>query len=438
MPVLQVDDPQISPPPSLGAVLNNKNFLKLWSGQVFSQLADKVYLVLIIAIISSTFERPEQSISGWVSAVMIAFTIPAVLFGSLAGVFVDRWLKKDVLVLTNLLRGFCVLLIPIALIFAGKITVGTGIPLGFIFLLVITFAVSTLTQFFAPAEQAIIPLIVDRYLLLPANSLYTSTMMGSIILGFALGDPLLALADRFLPVLFDNKDLGKELIVGGAYVISGLVLLNVRTGEKKHASDRQRSHVWQDIRDGIRYLGANSTVRNAIVQLIILSCIFAALAVLAVRIAEIIPNLKTSQFGLLLAAGGLGLGASAALVGQFGHRFGSNAKLGLVGSVGMAASLFALSLTLHELVWSLVWIATLGAFAAAIAIPMQTIIQSQTPEDMRGKVFGLQNNAINIALSVPLALVSVAETWLGIQVVLAGLATLVLAGGLSTWYLTRS
>lgn len=74
-------------------------------GQLFSQLADKIYLVLMIAIISSQFEEPGQTISGWVAAVMIAFTIPAVLFGALAGVFVDRWPKRAVLVLSNLLRG---------------------------------------------------------------------------------------------------------------------------------------------------------------------------------------------------------------------------------------------------------------------------------------------------------------------------------------------
>lgn len=65
--------------PGLLPVLRNRNFLALWSGQVFSQLADKVYLVLMIALISTRFQTGNQSISGWVSAIMMAFTIPAVL-----------------------------------------------------------------------------------------------------------------------------------------------------------------------------------------------------------------------------------------------------------------------------------------------------------------------------------------------------------------------
>jgi len=63
---------------------------------------------------------------------------------------------------------------------------------------------------------------------------------------------------------------------------------------------------------------------------------------------------------------------------------------------------------------------------------MQTAIQEETPEDMRGKVFGLQNNAINIALSLPLVLAGLAETWFGLQAVFLALAALALAGGILT------
>jgi predicted MFS family arabinose efflux permease len=79
-----------------------------------------------------------------------------------------------------------------------------------------------------------------------------------------------------------------------------------------------------------------------------------------------------------------------------------------------------------------------GLFAALIAIPMQTTIQQETPEDMRGKVFGLQNNAVNIALSLPLVLAGVGESLLGLKVVFLILAGLVIAGGSLTWYISRN
>jgi len=431
------DRPQ-EPEPSqgFGAVLKNRNFLTLWSGQVFSQLADKVYLVLMIALIASRFQNENQTISGWVSAIMIAFTIPAVLFGSLAGVFVDRWSKKAVLVLTNILRGILVLVVPLLLWFSQGATGAFGLPVGFYLLLGITFLVSTLTQFFAPAEQSAIPLIVERHHLLPANSLYTTTMMASVIVGFALGEPVLAIADTVMDKIIGNSNIGKELVVGGSYCVAGLLLLLLRTGEKP-ATVGEHPHVWQDIREGLYYLGENRRVRNALLQLVILFSVFAALAVLAVRMAEVIPGLKAEQFGFLLAAAGVGIAIGAIVLGNFGQRIGSNAKLSLIGSAGMTASLIILSLCTQQLWAALLLITCLGIFAAMVGVPMQTTIQAQTPEAMRGKVFGLQNNAVNIALSLPLALAGVAETWLGLNVVLLSLAALVLAGGLSTWYIAR-
>lgn len=416
-------------------VLRNRNFLALWSGQVFSQLADKVYLVLIIALIASRFQAEDQTISGWVSAVMIAFTVPAVLFGAAAGVYVDRWSKKGVLVVTNLLRGGLVLFLPVLLWLSKGFTLGQ-LPLGFCLLLLVTFLVSTLTQFFAPAEQSVIPLIVERRHLLSANSLYTTTMMGSVIIGFAVGEPLLALADAVVNQI-SGLGIGKEVVVGGSYAIAGLFLLLLKTGEKTEVNGHEPPHPLADLQDGLRYIKHQPPVRNALIQLIILFSIFAALAVLAVRLAEVLPGMKASQFGFLLAAAGVGMAAGATLLGHLGHRL-SHTQLSLMGSVGMAASLTGLSIFSHHLGFSVLLITLLGVFAAVVGVPMQTTIQAETPEEMRGKVFGLQNNAINIALSLPLALAGVAETFLGLPAVFLGLAGLAMAGGVLTWYISRS
>ncbi|KAB8314870.1 MFS transporter [Tolypothrix campylonemoides VB511288] len=415
-------------------ILKNSNFLALWGGQVFCQLADKVYLVLMIAIINTQFQSSDQTISGWVSTLMMAFTIPAVLFGSVAGVFVDRWSKKTVLVATNIWRGILVLSIPPLLWLTHDWQPLVGVlPVGFTILLAMTFLVSTLTQFFAPAEQAAIPLVVKEQHLLSANSLYTTTMMASVIVGFAVGEPLLGVADQVWSQLGGSSGLGKELVVGGSYAIAGLILLLLVTKEKPQQTQAEYPHIFADLRDGFRYLGENRQLRSALVQLIILFSIFAALTVLAVRMAELIPGLKASQFGFLLAAGGVGIALGATILGLFCQRF-SYIQLSLFGSVGMAASLIGLSIFTKQLWIVLVLITLLGVFGALVGIPMQTAIQTETPPEMRGKVFGLQNNVINIALSLPLALAGVAETFVGLQTVFLGLAAIVFSGGILTWY----
>jgi len=416
-------------------VLQNRAFLTLWSGQVFSQLADKVYLVLMIALIASRFQQDNQPISGWVSSTMIASTIPAILFGSIAGVYVDRWSKKVVLVSTNLLRGLLVLALPVLFWAVHDWRPWGETPVGFILMLAVTFLVSTLTQFFAPAEQSVMPLLVEKENLLSANSLYTTTMMASVIIGFAVGEPLLALADQLFSGL-GVMDLGKELVVGGGYGIAGLLLLSLKTGEAPTDRTLERPHVFEDIKDGLKYLGQQAHVRAALIQLVILFSVFAALSVLAVRLAEVMPEIKSSQFGFLLAAGGIGMALGAALLGNFGQRIPNN-RLGLYGSIGVASALAGLSVTYTHFWPSFTCLALVGFFAAAIGIPMQTTIQQETPEDMRGKVFGLQNNAVNIALSLPLVLAGIGESALGLKLVFLLLSAVVIVGGGLTWYITR-
>ena len=414
-------------------VLKNTNFLALWAGQVFCQLADKVYLVLMIALINTQFQSQGSSISGWVSALMMTFTIPAVLFGSLAGVFVDRWVKKQVLVSTNIWRGILVLGI-VPLLWLASYWQGIGnIPAGFLMILAVTFLVSTLTQFFAPAEQTVIPLIVKPHNLLSANSLYTTTMMASVIVGFAIGEPLLSAADALWLQFGGSGELGKEILVGGSYILAGLILLLLVTNEKPQEEEKESQHIFSDLKEGLVYLGENNRLRNALIQLIILFSVLAALTVLAVRIAEVIPNLKAEQFGFLLASGGVGIALGAMILGQFGQHF-STPRLSLTGSMGMGISLAGLAIFTQQLWIVLSFICLLGMSGALVGIPLQTAIQTETPAQMRGKVFGLQNNLVNIALTLPLALAGIAETFFGLQTVFLALAAIVFVAGILTRY----
>lgn len=418
-------------------VLQNYNFLTLWGSQVLSQVADKIYLVFMIALIAEHYQSNGQSVSGWVSSVMIAFTIPAVVFGSIAGVMVDWWPKKRVLVLTNLLRGGFVFLLPFGFRATAHLNDWAGVPVGFWLMLGITLVISTLTQFFAPAEQAAIPLIVKPENLLSANSFYTLTMMAAVIVGFAAGDPLLNLTADWVVKLGGSEDFGRECLVGGGYAIAGLILLAVSIEENVVQRSQTLNSVWSDIKAGFLYLREQAAIRAAVIQLTMLFSIMAALAVLVVRLAEILPEIKTSQFGFLLAAGGVGMTLGLIFLSTIGDRY-TRKLLSLVGSVILAVSLFGMAFSIHSLSISLGFLLGIGVGSALVGVPMQTIIQEQTPEEMRGKVFGLQNNLVNIALSLPLALAGIAETWLGIRLVFLGLTTLAVTSGLINWYISRT
>jgi MFS family permease len=115
---------------------------------------------------------------------------------------------------------------------------------------------------------------------------------------------------------------------------------------------------------------------------------------------------------------------------QLGDRF-SRRLLASSGLGTIAASLLLLGQFRGQLAITLLLCAVLGVGAALLAIPAQTTIQEDTPEDQRGKVFGLQNNLINIALSLPLALAGTVVSRFGLLPVLWGLAALAILAALS-------
>jgi MFS family permease len=83
-----------------------------------------------------------------------------------------------------------------------------------------------------------------------------------------------------------------------------------------------------------------------------------------------------------------------------------------------------------NLVFTLLLCGVLGVGSALLAIPAQTTIQEETPEELRGKVFGLQNNLINVALSLPLVLAGAVVSRYGLLPVLWGLAAIALVAAL--------
>jgi len=417
-----------SPPPDrsgLDALLRNRPFLALWTGQLLAQVADKIFYVLLIILLKTGGYTPGQNTEhSMLSAVMIAYTLPAIVFGSAAGIVVDRFSKKQMLIACNVIRALLIVALPF-------------LPKAFVVLLTMTFLVSTVTQFFAPAEAAAIPLAVGREGLMSANALFASSTMGGIIVGMTIGEPL------FSWVKHSFGAASQEFLLGGLYLISAGLIYTMRIKEAHAGSSGKNVHPWQDLKEGLRYLKHNHLVSNAMVQLTILYSVFAALQVLAIALSGKI-GLKETQFGFLLAAAGVGMVFGAAFLGHWGASFHQK-PLPLIGflMMGFVLAMFAFVRQL----WVGFGLSALFGFGASLINgPMQALIQEKTPESMRGKVFGLENNAINIALSLPLALTgpltdavskAVGSDDLGLRIVLLSLGFLVSVMGMAAWRHTR-
>ena len=431
-------------PRGLQTVVRFDGFRRLWIGQIFSQLADKFYIVLMVYLIAQywvtstpqdngalaeiasairmDFETRAQRITLLATGVYVANTIPAMVLGSVAGVWVDRWPKRRVMVASNGLRALLVVFTPFFLLPGPH---WLGLSWGYWALLVMTFLESVLTQFFAPAEQAAIPLLVPKEHLLAANSLYQATSMGATIVGFALGDPIL----RGLDNLFQSVGLkgGEFLLLPFCYGMAAISLSTIRMREQPRT--HRGESVWKEIVAGLQVLRERASVRTAMVHLVLLYSLLAALYVLAISLASAIQGLGPTGFGSLLAMSGLGMAIGAVVVAQVGHSF-SRRRLAATGLGAITWSLVLLGQLRGNLTYTLGLCALLGIGAALVAIPAQTTIQEDTPESQRGRVFGLQNNLINIALSLPLVLAGALVSSVGLLPVLWILAGLALIAAL--------
>jgi MFS family permease len=184
------------PPPVEGSLLRNPGFVRLWMAQLVSQVGQNGLMFTLLVLVTG---RTQSGILG--SVLVLSFMLPAVVLGLVAGVFVDRWSKRSVLLWTNLLRiGICLAYILLDPYVAA--------------LILLTLVFSSISQFFAPAEAATIPMLVSRQQLISANGLFQLTLTGSQFLGMVILAPVL--------LAIGGPDL---FFIGAAFFYAGAALL---------------------------------------------------------------------------------------------------------------------------------------------------------------------------------------------------------------------
>ena len=402
-------------------VLQNKSFLALWLAQIFSQLGDRVCFVIFVAVIAHKIGN-STAYQSWL---YISFTIPAIILTAIAGVFVDRLKKKHILIATNILRAILILLLPI-------------IDNSLLGIYLLAFLVSSVTQFFVPAEASCIPMLVGKNQLLVANSLFTTTMMGSVIFGFVLGDPLInAFGIDFV-----------HFSITALFIISALFLVGIIEKEPTHEHDRTVKEFFIELKEGLAYIKKTPVVFNAMLKLAMLFSMIVALCILSISISRDIlyynnPVLGAQKFGYIVAYSGLGMVLGSLLVVKtlrrkskyvliFSGFFIIGISLILLGLTGIISknlgihiyyidlgftTLKGFNLTFRML-YTYFCASIVGIGAALIAIPVQTILQSSIPENMRGKVFGVQFTLLSTASTLPVIIVALAADLIGVMNIL--------------------
>jgi len=410
------------------AVLANRYFLRLWMAQALSQTAQSgihfVQMVLIERLTSSTTH---------VGLMILAFSLPGVIFSAVAGVVVDRFPKKWILVGSNALRVLTVS----SYLWCLAVLDGWWLLLA---IYAVTFISSSIGQFFMPAEGATIPLLVGKEGLLAANSLFNLTLTIAQLIGLMvlapLGVKLIGEQGTFAIIAF--------LYLSAALLVSGLP----KDSPPKRRPSTQSAYksAWQDLQEGWQFVASHPGVYLPMSQLTLISTLLMVLVMLAPGFSARVLGMAPEDAIFIFAPAGLGMLVASFVAGRYGHliRRETIVSVGLGGmALGFAAMGWVSRGHLKEMqplfdmypevtitvTTALMGLALfLGFVMALVNIVAQTSLQERSPAEIRGRVYAVQFMLSNLVAIPPLLTIGGLADLIGIPRVtylLGGLIVLV-------------
>ncbi len=412
-------------------VLRVKPFLFITFAEFCAQLAFNMqHFVLIFIIYGATHSNTA------VSGMILSFMVPAVLLSVVAGVYVDRWNKKKILVYSHFIRAM--LLLPFLI---------PNLHLGLIYLL--TFLIAVVTQFFIPAESSIIPSLVPRKFIISANAVFSFSLYGSMLIGYILSGPLLLFFGKTNTIIFLIS-----LFLISTLIVAGIKFANKKKETTETLMPRENYSIAREAHEVFLFIRKARKVMHALLLLTIAQAVIFMFAVLAPGYVTTILEAPLETLSvILIAPAGLGLGIGAFLLGSMGRRI-KNKWISAVGFmvVGIVFVLMplasrvasygfvhSLNLILPQIIHInilhiIVFMAFVLGFAISLVfIPSNATIQIETNEAMRGRMYGLLSSLIGAVSFLPVILAGGLADLLGVGAVITGVGIMMIA--LSLYYL---
>ena len=362
----------------LSPLTHNRDFALAWLGGLVSMLGS---WALWIALPLHVYEASGSALA--TSGVVAALVVPGILLGSVAGVFVDRWNRKTVLVVGNLLLAAGTL----PLFAVGESRLWLVYPL--------VFLLEVVEQFTGPAEHALLPRLVPTPDLLAANALNALNNNLARLGGPALGGALYAASGLGAVVLVDVVSFLVAAVLLVAIRTSGAVRVDVEAGdgngeELEQAVVRRWRRVVLDWREGLGVVRRKRAVGVVFTVSALTSFGEGVFAVMfAVWVGDVLGG-GVPELGLLQSSQAVG-GLLGGVVTAYAARRLAPERLYGLGL--LAFGIFDLALFNYPLFLDGVWIGC--ALMILVGIPSvssqagrDTILQTHVPDAFRGRVFG--------------------------------------------------
>ena len=342
---------------SMFSVFRNRSFTLLWIGQLISSMGGA-----LTALAASILVYRVTGSASSVGLMLIATSGPTLVIGLIAGVYVDRFDRKRIILISDLLRAILTFLIPFLIQFNIN------------WLYVIVALTSAITQFFESAHASILPEVASEKELSAATSLMTVSSLGSTTIGFA--------AAGFIATSLNIN--WAFYLDGLSFLISAVLILLTHVPTLPATEDTSVRAISKNLRAGLDVVGKTPILRSLFIVIAPIYLIFGLEISLFLTFTLLELRGTEFHFGLQQAAEAIGIALGSIGMARLADRIRAGQWLA-ISYLSMAAAMIAYSLS-HS-----VWLAILamgisGLLNAPSYIGEQLVIQRAAPREMRGRV----------------------------------------------------
>jgi len=369
-------------PASPYAIFRNRYFTYLWSGQLISTIGDA-----LTSLAAGIF---VYSITGSVLSVgliLMASAAPTLVFGLIAGVIVDRYNRKTIMIVSSLLRAVLVGLIPVLVVSGDDI----------VWLYVLVLASASVQQFFDPANDSVLPEIASDEELGAANSLMAIAQFGSTAIGFALAGLITAQFSIAIAFWLD----------AATFVISAALIFVVKIKPMVVEETTTVREVIRNLGFGAGFIWRLPILRSMVLLRTPVMLIFGLQNVLLLPFAFEVLGAGEFEYGLQEGITSVGFVIGSLLMATYADRLreGTWLVLSFLG-MGVAGLLYALSSN----IWMAIGLIGIsGVMNAPAFVAGRLINQRNTPREVRGRVFSTNYVIRDVIYLAGMALAGLAD-----------------------------
>ena len=371
-------------------VLRIPAFRRLWNAMSFSSFGDWLGLLATTALAQQLAGGDYSTANFAIAGVFIARLLPSVILGPLAGVIADRFDRKRVMVIGDILRAALFISIPI---------VGT-----YLWLYIATVLVECVTLFWSPAKEATVPNLVPKNKLENANQMSLFAAYGSAPVAAIIFSLLSISATAVGAALGLENYTAVDLALylnAISFFVSAITIARLEIPKDHIHLNRKTPSLTDSLLDGAKFIFKTKLIRGLIIGMI--GAFLAAGAVIGLArtfVGDL--NAGDAAYGILFGAvftgldGGIALGPK--VFSQFSRRRLFGASLTVAGSMLIVLSL------LQNLVLAILVVVVIGLFAGVSWVSGFTMLGIEVSDEMRGRTFAFVQALVRISLVAVLAI----------------------------------